>query len=156
MASTTWRMDLIDEVHLLIAPILVGGGQRIFPDQVRHQGMTGVPRIPAVSIDYASSGIGSTKVELTDQVGRSARTVPLACRPRRVPRRAGPSGVASSSSRALARSNASAPSVLVLLAPAATSTSARSSRLRKRVAQSLPGRTTERLSNSSGGSATHT
>ena len=36
LASTAWRMDLIDEVHLFIAPILVGGGQRMFPDQVRH------------------------------------------------------------------------------------------------------------------------
>lgn len=29
-------MDLIDEVQLFIAPILVGGGQRMFPDQIRH------------------------------------------------------------------------------------------------------------------------
>jgi dihydrofolate reductase len=36
LASTAWRMDLIDEVHLFIAPILVGGGQRMFPDQARH------------------------------------------------------------------------------------------------------------------------
>ena len=31
LASTAWRMDLIDEVHLFIAPILVGGGQRMVP-----------------------------------------------------------------------------------------------------------------------------
>ena len=36
LASTAWRMDLIDEVHLFIAPIMVGGGQRMFPDQARH------------------------------------------------------------------------------------------------------------------------
>jgi hypothetical protein len=29
-------MALIDEVHLFIAPILVGGGQRMFPEQIRH------------------------------------------------------------------------------------------------------------------------
>jgi hypothetical protein len=31
LASTGWRMDLIDEVHLLIAPILVGGDNACFP-----------------------------------------------------------------------------------------------------------------------------
>ena len=36
LASTAWRMSLIDEVHLFIAPILVGGGQRMFPEQIRH------------------------------------------------------------------------------------------------------------------------
>ena len=36
LASTAWRMSLIDEVHLFIAPILVGGGQHMFPEQIRH------------------------------------------------------------------------------------------------------------------------
>ena len=36
LASTAWRMGLIDEVHLFLAPILVGGGQRMFPEQIRH------------------------------------------------------------------------------------------------------------------------
>lgn len=37
LASTAWRTGLIDEVHLFIAPILVGGGQRMFPDQIRYR-----------------------------------------------------------------------------------------------------------------------
>ena len=36
LASTAWREGLIDEIHLFIAPILVGGGQRMFPDQIRQ------------------------------------------------------------------------------------------------------------------------
>lgn len=36
LASTAWRMGLIDQIQLFIAPILVGGGQRMFPDNVRR------------------------------------------------------------------------------------------------------------------------
>lgn len=36
LASTAWRLGLIDEVHLYIAPILVGGGRRMFPDGIRN------------------------------------------------------------------------------------------------------------------------
>lgn len=36
LASTAWQDGLIDEIHLFIAPILVGGGQRMFPDQIRQ------------------------------------------------------------------------------------------------------------------------
>ena len=36
LASTAWRLGVIDEVHLFIAPILVGGGQRMFPHEIRH------------------------------------------------------------------------------------------------------------------------
>lgn len=36
LAVSAWRLGLIDEIHLFIAPIVVGGGQRMFPQQIRH------------------------------------------------------------------------------------------------------------------------
>lgn len=35
LAATAWQLRLIDEVHLFVAPILVGGGRRMFPDGIR-------------------------------------------------------------------------------------------------------------------------
>lgn len=36
LAATAWQLGLIDEVHLYVAPVLVGGGRRMFPDGIRH------------------------------------------------------------------------------------------------------------------------
>jgi dihydrofolate reductase len=36
LASAAWRAGLIDECQLFVAPILVGAGKRMFPDQVRR------------------------------------------------------------------------------------------------------------------------
>lgn len=36
LAAQAWRMGLVDEVQLFIAPVLVGGGLRLFPDGVRQ------------------------------------------------------------------------------------------------------------------------
>lgn len=37
LAAEAWRLGLIDEVQLYIAPVLVGGGARMFPDGVHAQ-----------------------------------------------------------------------------------------------------------------------
>lgn len=37
LAEAAWRLGLIDEVQVYIAPILVGGGKRMFADGVRQQ-----------------------------------------------------------------------------------------------------------------------
>lgn len=37
LASHALRAGLVDEVHLLIAPIVVGGGKRFFPDGLRRE-----------------------------------------------------------------------------------------------------------------------
>lgn len=36
IAAAAWRAGLIDECHLFVAPMLVGGGQKLFPDGVRQ------------------------------------------------------------------------------------------------------------------------
>ncbi len=36
LAAAAWRLDLVDEVHLFVTPILVGGGTPMFPPQVRQ------------------------------------------------------------------------------------------------------------------------
>ena len=36
VASAAWRANLIDECQVYVAPMLVGGGKRMFPDGVRH------------------------------------------------------------------------------------------------------------------------
>ena len=36
IAAAAWRADLIDECHVFVAPVLVGGGQRLFPEGVRR------------------------------------------------------------------------------------------------------------------------
>lgn len=36
IAAEAWRADLIDECHVFVAPMLVGGGQRLFPEGVRR------------------------------------------------------------------------------------------------------------------------
>ena len=36
IAAEAWRHNLIDECHMFLAPMLVGGGQRLFPEGVRR------------------------------------------------------------------------------------------------------------------------
>lgn len=36
LAASAWRAGLIDECHVFVAPMLVGGGQRMFPDNLRQ------------------------------------------------------------------------------------------------------------------------
>jgi dihydrofolate reductase len=36
LASAAWRAGLIDECQVFVAPVLVGGGKRLFPEQVRQ------------------------------------------------------------------------------------------------------------------------
>lgn len=36
IAAEAWRHNLIDECHMFLAPMLVGGGQRLFPDGIRR------------------------------------------------------------------------------------------------------------------------
>ncbi|QPZ37735.1 dihydrofolate reductase family protein [Paramicrobacterium chengjingii] len=36
IAASAWRADLIDDCHLFLAPILVGGGQKLFPEGIRR------------------------------------------------------------------------------------------------------------------------
>lgn len=36
IAASAWRARLIDECQVFVAPILVGGGKRMFPDEVRQ------------------------------------------------------------------------------------------------------------------------
>jgi dihydrofolate reductase len=36
LAASAWKARLIDECHLYLAPMLVGGGKRMFPDDIRH------------------------------------------------------------------------------------------------------------------------
>lgn len=36
LADTAWQLDLVAEVHVYIAPILVGGGLPMFPDGLRR------------------------------------------------------------------------------------------------------------------------
>ncbi|QHE69675.1 Dihydrofolate reductase [Rhodococcus sp. WAY2] len=36
LAASAWKAQLIDECHLYLAPMLVGGGKRMFPDDIRH------------------------------------------------------------------------------------------------------------------------
>jgi riboflavin biosynthesis pyrimidine reductase len=35
LAAEAFRAGLVDEVHLLLAPVVVGGGNRALPDKVR-------------------------------------------------------------------------------------------------------------------------
>ncbi|MGP3921722.1 dihydrofolate reductase family protein [Streptomyces sp. 8N616] len=35
LAAQAFKADLVDECHLFVAPIVVGGGKRLFPDHVR-------------------------------------------------------------------------------------------------------------------------
>jgi dihydrofolate reductase len=37
VAASAWRAGLIDECQVYVAPMLVGGGKRMFPEGVRHQ-----------------------------------------------------------------------------------------------------------------------
>lgn len=37
IAAEAWRAGLVDDCHVYVAPMLVGGGQRLFPDGVRQQ-----------------------------------------------------------------------------------------------------------------------
>lgn len=39
LAAEAWRMGLVDEIQLFVAPVLVGGGLRLFPEGV-HQPLT--------------------------------------------------------------------------------------------------------------------
>lgn len=36
LATSAWRSGLIDECHVFVAPMLVGGGRRMFPDDLRQ------------------------------------------------------------------------------------------------------------------------
>ena len=36
LAAAAWRGGVIDECHVFVAPILVGGGKRMFPDGLRQ------------------------------------------------------------------------------------------------------------------------
>ncbi|MCW4458994.1 dihydrofolate reductase family protein [Microbacterium sp. MPKO10] len=36
IAASAWRADLIDDCHLYLAPILVGGGHRLFPEGIHR------------------------------------------------------------------------------------------------------------------------
>jgi dihydrofolate reductase len=36
LAASAWHAGLIDECHVFVAPMLVGGGKRMFPDGVRQ------------------------------------------------------------------------------------------------------------------------
>lgn len=36
IAAAAWRADLVDECHVFVAPMLVGGGQKLFPEGVRR------------------------------------------------------------------------------------------------------------------------
>lgn len=36
VAASAWRAGLIDECHVFVAPMLVGGGKRMFPDDLRQ------------------------------------------------------------------------------------------------------------------------
>ena len=36
LAASAWRAGLIDECHVFVAPMLVGGGKRMFPDDLRQ------------------------------------------------------------------------------------------------------------------------
>lgn len=36
VAASAWQAGLIDECHVFVAPMLVGGGKRMFPEGVRH------------------------------------------------------------------------------------------------------------------------
>ena len=36
LAGSAWRAGLIDECHVFVAPMLVGGGKRMFPDDLRQ------------------------------------------------------------------------------------------------------------------------
>ena len=36
VAASAWHAGLIDESHVFVAPMLVGGGKRMFPDDVRR------------------------------------------------------------------------------------------------------------------------
>lgn len=36
VAASAWRADLIDECQVYVAPMLVGGGKRMFPEGIRH------------------------------------------------------------------------------------------------------------------------
>lgn len=36
VAAAAWRADLVDECHVFVAPMLVGGGQKLFPEGVRR------------------------------------------------------------------------------------------------------------------------
>lgn len=36
VAASAWHSGLIDECHVFVAPMLVGGGKRMFPDDVRQ------------------------------------------------------------------------------------------------------------------------
>lgn len=37
VAASAWRAGLVDECQVFVAPVLVGGGKRMFPDGVRHR-----------------------------------------------------------------------------------------------------------------------
>lgn len=36
VAASAWHAGLIDECHVFVAPMLVGGGKRMFPDDLRQ------------------------------------------------------------------------------------------------------------------------
>ena len=36
LAASAWSAGLIDECQLFVAPILIGGGKRLFPDGLRQ------------------------------------------------------------------------------------------------------------------------
>ncbi len=36
VATSAWHAGLIDECHIFVAPMLVGGGKRMFPDDFRQ------------------------------------------------------------------------------------------------------------------------
>lgn len=36
LAAAAWRADLVDECHLFVAPVLIGGGQNLFPEGIRR------------------------------------------------------------------------------------------------------------------------
>ncbi len=36
LAASAWHAGLIDECHVFVAPMLVGGGKRMFPDDLRE------------------------------------------------------------------------------------------------------------------------
>jgi len=36
LAASAWRAGLVDECHVFVAPMLVGGGKRMFPDELRQ------------------------------------------------------------------------------------------------------------------------
>jgi riboflavin biosynthesis pyrimidine reductase len=41
VAASAWRAGVIDECHVFVAPMLVGSGKRMFPDNLRQPLETG-------------------------------------------------------------------------------------------------------------------